>query len=133
MNLTVSSLICICIIFISCSKEEVAPVELNGDYIGKFIISEPAISYSNSGDVTLFLSGTEYTCSGNTKLLPAGGGGTFKKKEDKLVFDDKHIWDPQVDLNHVLRGEFSYSYDQNHLILWKSENGRKYEYDLTKR
>lgn len=124
----------IAILLCSCNKEEaVNPEFLPGTYEGLFTVSDFGATYSNSAKVSIELRDQDFVCHGNSKNMPAGGEGSFHIKGDKLVFDDKRVWAPGIDLNQVLRGSYDYEYDGAILHFWRINGSRHYDYHVARR
>ncbi len=117
--------------FISCSEEEVNPVDLSGTYEGIFLANDLALSLKKSGPVTLILHEKGYECIGNPNLVPAGGQGTFVKKDGKLIFNEQGVW-KQVKQEMVLQGKYSYFFDGENLELWRDSDKQSLKYVLKK-
>jgi len=106
---------------IGCDKEEINPATLLGEYEGVFESQDISKSLTKTGPVTLILHESGYECIGNPNMVPAGGMGTFVKKDDKLIFRSEAVW-KHVNLNMVLQGTFTYEFDGEVLRLAKNED-----------
>jgi hypothetical protein len=120
------------LLLMACQENKVSPSELAGEYEGVFQISDSGTGYSNSGSVTLHISGEGYVCAGNQQRLPAGGNGSFKRKTEVIEFEDENVWPPKFDMHLVLTGAFEYEFGATRLHLWKEVAGIRYEYLLEK-
>ncbi len=118
--------------FISCESEEVNPSHFMGTYEGVFRAEDVQNTLKKSGPVTLILHENGYECIGNPNMVPAGGQGTFVKKDDKLIFKQDGVWQ-RVNLEMVLQGAYSYSFEGKELELWRETNGKYLKYDLIRK
>ena len=120
------------LLFISCGKTSI-PIEegiYSGTFTVKYFVEMPWVS--GSGETTLELRNGEYTCTGNSDLIPAGGSGNYSLKNSRVIFNEEHGWLANFDWGLILNGEYDYIFDGKRLKIWiKSEVGL-YEYDLTK-
>ena len=125
--------------FTSCDKSEfVGGVELeegiySGTFTVKYFVEMPQSWGRGSGATTIELKDGKYTCTGNTNRIPAGGGGTYSIKDNKIIFEDKHGWTADFDGNLILNGEYDYKFDGKRLKISANKNDEgHYEYDLKK-
>jgi len=127
MKSKVLSIFIILSFILGCETE--TPKIEEGTYTGTF-----TVFYSSgieSGTTTIVLKDSEYSCSGNSDRIPAGGSGTYSSENGKITFVDKNFWTAEFDWNLILSGEYNYSIDGNELLITaeKSDIGR-YEYRL---
>lgn len=107
---------------------------LNGTYAGIFTV-EYVNGDTISNPVTLkFTEENEYQSSANQDRIPAGGSGTYKKKDTTINFTDVNTWTADFDWNLILKGEYQFEQNKDQLILsaYKNEVGL-YKYKLRKK
>lgn len=120
----------------SCTQDDDITQNLNGTYSGIFTVKySDDTTHSNS--VTVNFSGmNKYISSGNgntNDFFPAGGSGTYKIEDSKIIFSDTNAWLANFDWNLILNGEYNFSMNQNQLIISANKNNVGfYKYELKK-
>jgi hypothetical protein len=91
------------ILLLSCEKIQLT--SKNGTYKGTF-----TVTYNNgivrTGETTLELKNGEFSCSGNSNRIPAGGSGSFSMNENEITFLDENAWTADFDYNLILEGTY---------------------------
>jgi len=93
---------------------------LDGNYTGHYYYSGPGETRSikSQNTVSVNLSGKEFTSTGGTSRIPAGGAGEFSLiDKEEVQFNDKHVWTADFDWNLILNGRFIYELKNDSLIL----------------
>lgn len=113
----------------NCQKED---IDLQGGtYAGTFTVTYG--SETQTGQTTLELENGNFTCSGNSNRIPAGGSGTYSFDKDKITFNDENLWTADFDWNLILSGEYNYTFDGKKLKIFADKNDVGiYRYDLEK-
>lgn len=115
--------------FSGCKKENLR-IE-DGTYKGTFTVTYS--SGTQSGYTTLVLKNGEFSCSGNTNKIPAGGSGTFSSSNSTVTFNDENFWTADFDWNLILSGTYDYTFNGENLKITANKNGvGNYTYDLIK-
>lgn len=116
-------------LFSGCNKEDLNIKD--GTFKGTFTVTYS--SGTQSGQTTLELKNGRYTCAGNSNRIPAGGSGVFSIDNNKITFDEEHVWTADFDWNLILDGIYDYSFDGKKLIISANKNSvGNYKYDLEK-
>jgi hypothetical protein len=108
-----------------------------GTWSGTFTVTYsaapfPGLNSTESGAVTVSLTGGKYTSTGNTNHVPTAGSGTYAVSGDKFTFESDNIYSADFDANLILAGEYIYTLSPNKLTLRKSTSTGTYEYNLAK-
>lgn len=118
--------------FNACNSDDDGNItqELNGNYSGTF-----TVTYLNgdtfSNPVTVEFDEGNYQSSRNTDNFPAGGSGTYEKGNSTIEFSDINFWTADFDWNLILDGEYTYTLNENELIISANKNEVGfYKYDL---
>jgi len=93
---------------------------LDGNYTGHYYFTGPGETRTikSQNTVSVRLSDKEYTSSGETSRIPAGGSGEFNLVDkEEIQFSDKHVWTADFDWNLILNGRFIYELKNDSLIL----------------
>jgi hypothetical protein len=93
----------------------------------------PGLNSTESGAVTVSLSGGKYTSTGNTNHVPTAGSGTYTVSGGKFSFESSDIYSADFDAGLILAGEYAYTLLPNELVLRKSTASGTYEYVLVKK
>ena len=120
--------------FIACSNDDdTTDRSFNGTYTGTFSVTyENGDTFSNPVSVT-FNGQDNYSSTGNSSRIPAGGSGTYVKENTTISFHDINTWTADFDWNLVLDGTYDYSLTGTHLIISAHKNDLAlYTYDLIK-
>ncbi|GHS89535.1 hypothetical protein FACS1894201_10900 [Bacteroidia bacterium] len=103
----------------------------NGTYKGTFTVIYR--SGTRTGQTTLNLENGNFSCSGNSNRIPAGGSGTFSFDNNKITFNDENFWHADFDGNLILNGQYDYTFNGKKLKISADKNDvGHYEYDLEK-
>ncbi|AXT18430.1 hypothetical protein D7030_07745 [Flavobacteriaceae bacterium AU392] len=112
------------LIFTGCSNDDDNSLESipNGDFAGTF-----TVEYSNgdvfSNPVTVsFNSNNSYSSSNSMDYFPAGGSGTYEMTNSTIEFSDINFWTANFDWNLILNEEYSFTLNDNELIMSKIRN-----------
>ncbi len=91
----------------------------NGDYIGVFerngVTSNVELNFNNG----------EFTGSSETEKFPAICSGEYSISDNQILFENECIWTAEFDWTLILSESWSYTFQDNVLIMIKS-NGDKY-------
>lgn len=120
-------------ILTSCQKSENVTSQPNGKYSGVFTVTYPnGATHSNSVTVNFSSSDKSFNCSGNRNdYYPAGGSGSYKIENSKIVFSDTNIWTANFDWNLILNGSYNYTMNGTQLIISAGKNNVGfYQYKL---
>ncbi|MBN4051265.1 hypothetical protein JYU16_00465 [bacterium AH-315-M05] len=123
LTLTLTTLITSC-------KKDNGPIK-TGTYNGNFIVEY--ISGTKTGETTVTLKKTKYSCDSGTDRIPAGGSGTYSMDNNKIIFTDENLWTANFDWGLILNGEYDYAYDGTNLTIWKDTQAGRYEYGLKRK
>ena len=116
----------------SCEPEKVNSIKIqDGTYEGTFQ-RQGSQSLGPISNVTITFSGDKWTGQGDMPKYPALCMGTFSYKGQKLVFTNECAWTAEFDWSLILSGEFSYSFDGEHLQMTRTFSpGKSDRYSLT--
>ena len=118
------------ILLLSCEKIQVK--SKNGTYKGAFTVTYNS-GWVRTGETTLELKNGEFSCSGNSNRIPAGGSGTFSINENEISFFDENAWTADFDYNLILEGTYNCEFQGKKLIISADRSGLgHYEYELEK-
>lgn len=132
-KLYLTFLVLISFAFNSCSDDDNSNQNLNGAYIGTFTVEYlDGQTFTNPVTVT-FTGENNYNSSGNSDYFPAGGSGTYERKNAAISFSDIDYWTANFDWNLILGGEYEYSINGNNLTMSANRSAfGTYTYKLTK-
>ncbi|WP_276364094.1 hypothetical protein [Daejeonella sp. H1SJ63] len=106
----------------ACS-EKLNLVVLDGSYKGFFYyIPAGGTQITKSAEeVSVILNGKEYTSTGSTGRIPAGGTGKYSVLSNNIVqFQDERVWTADFDWNMILNGNYRYEVKNDSLILTRN-------------
>ena len=135
----ISALIC-GVVFTSCDKVVATDDNLKiieeGIYSGTLTVEYfgdmPPKSWwgGGSGKVTLELVDGGFTCSYSI-AIPCGGSGNYSINDNKIIFNEEHVWTANFDGGLILDGEYNFSFDGKKLKFSKIYDGyAHYKYEL---
>ena len=125
----IASVFSVAVLIAGCNKDELDIMD--GTYKGTFTVTYD--SGTQTGPTTLDLQDGKFSCQGNPNRIPAGGSGTFFSDKSKITFQDENVWTADFDLNLILSGQYSYTFDGRKLKIFADKNKvGYYEYDLEK-
>ena len=125
------------VLFLSCGKsgEFFSSIE-EGIYSGTLTVEYfgdmPPKSWwgGGSGKVTLELVDGGFTCSYSSDI-PGGGSGNYSINDNKIIFNEEHVWTAKFDGGLILNGEYNFSFDGEKLKFSKIYDGyAHYKYEL---
>ena len=108
------------LLFAASCSDKINLSVLDGNYTGQYYYSGPGETRTikSQDQVSVTLSGKEFTSTGGPSRIPAGGAGEFTLVDKKEVqFSDKHVWTADFDWNLILNGRFIYELKNDSLIL----------------
>ena len=124
------------ILFASCKKTEVQTELLtNATYSGTFRSTNTNTAINSqdiSGNVTLVLNGSAYTCTSPTTNLAASAKGSFAVSGQQYIFRDSLIHPANFDWQVILGGTYNATVKADSLFLTKVVNTGVYSYKLKK-
>lgn len=116
-------------LLMGCEKKDVS--QLDGTYISTFTVAYNDTALT--GPTTVELKNGQFTCSGNSNKIPAGGSGTFSVDNNTIRFKDANIWTANFDWNLILSGSYEYTINGKKLTIAAEKNGvGNYQYVLEK-
>ncbi len=108
------------LLFTASCSDKINLTLLDGNYTGSFYYTGPGETKTviSKETISVSLSGSEYTSTGEASRIPAGGAGEFNLVDkEEVQFNDKHVWTADFDWNLILNGSFIYELKNDSLIL----------------
>lgn len=106
----------------ACS-EKLNLTALDGTYKGFFYYIPPngtQVTKSES-EISVNLSGKDYTSSGHANRIPAGGTGKYSVlANNEIEFHDEKVWTADFDWGLILNGNYKYEIKKDSLILTRN-------------
>lgn len=106
----------------ACS-EKLNLVVIDGNYKGLFYYIPPNGTQvtKSEEEVTVNLNAKEYTSSGSTNRVPAGGTGKYTVlNNNEVQFNDERVWTADFDWSLILNGNYRYEIKKDSLILTRN-------------
>jgi hypothetical protein len=121
------------LILLSCESEKENSIKIQeGTYVGTFQ-RQGSLSLGPISNVTITFSADTWSGQSNNSKYPALCHGTYSYKGQSLIFTNECIWTAEFDSSLILGGDFSYSFDGDHLQLTKTLSPGRYDrYNLTR-
>lgn len=111
------------ITFLGACSEKLNLVVIDGNYKGWFYYIPPNGTQITKSDeeIAVNLNGKEYTSSGSTNRVPAGGTGKYTVlNNNEVQFNDERIWTADFDWGLILNGNYKYEIKKDSLILTRN-------------
>jgi hypothetical protein len=110
---------------ISCDKSDESPISLNGRYMGSF-----SRTGMDTSEVTLLFVNNTYSGQSNRTNYPAICRGSFDVDDNTIQFADSCSWTANFDWSLILSGQYSISYNDGAVRIWKTNGTVTDEYLL---
>lgn len=112
-------------ILIACDKSDGASFSLSGRYMGSF-----SRTGMDTSSVTVNFSGNRFDGQSDQLHYPAICRGSFDLDENTIQFTDSCSWTANFDWSLILSGQYSISYNDGTVRIWKTNGTVTDEYLL---
>ena len=137
---TIFGVIGLFVLFLSCNKSGKFSSSIEeGIYYGTLTVEYfgdmPPKSWwrGGSGEMTLELADGRFSCIYSSGI-PGGGLGNYSTNDNKIIFNEEHVWTADFDGGLILNGEYNFTFDGKRLKFSKSYDGySRYKYELTRK
>ncbi len=112
---TLSWLVIIALVLISCEKADSSSYSLNGRYIGFF-----SRTGMDTAQVSLLFSGDRFEGESDMTNYPAICTGEFELDNNSVNFNDACAWTANFDWSLILSGNYNINVSNGTVRIWKT-------------